>query len=203
MSPTPDVAPRAPLYARKSTSVSSNLSEEDELLSEDSTDSEPEPEPGPELEPGDAPTPLNVYEMEDISSPPPQRIYDRLNRIIGFNATKLPFLRRNLRLSFHSAFIASLSKGCPLPRIPKVAPDRLPIIQWEYQLQESTDGQEESLLKWTTTQTGWLCQLCSAFPAFKLDSALLFHIERDHKEVTVTMVRNKIFISLLDPDISQ
>lgn len=193
ISETPGPAPR--FYARKSVSVASTRSDDDEVSSEDLfSDTESE------VEPQDVSTPGNTdYPTETVA--PPQIIHDVLRRIVNLDIP-LPFLRRNIRLSFHAAFMQQFQNSRSLPKMLKPnSPKRT--VYWEYQLRESVQEGPSKLLKWTTSQKGFLCQLCTVFPAFTSDSALLFHIEKDHREVTAAIVRNKIFISLRDPNESE
>jgi hypothetical protein len=194
MSETPGPAPR--FFARKSVSVSSTRSDDDdddEVPLEENILSDA----GSEVEMQDVSTPGNTdYPAE--TTVPPQIIRDVLRNIVNLNI-QLPFLRRNIRLSFHAAFMQQFQNSRLLPKILKPNSGKR-TVYWEYQLRESVQEGPSKLRKWTTSQKGFLCQLCTVFPAFTSDFALLFHIERDHREVTATIVRNKIFISLQDPN---
>jgi hypothetical protein len=194
MSETPGPVPR--FYARKSVSVASTRSDDDEVPSEEDMLSDTESE----VELQGVSTPGNTdYPTETVA--PPQIIRDTLRRIVNLDIP-LPFLRRNIRLSFHATFMRQFQNTRSLPKVLKPNSAKR-TVYWEYQLRESVQEDPSKLLKWKTPQKGFLCQLCTVFPAFTSDSALLFHIKKDHREVTATIVRNKIFISLQDPNESE
>ncbi|KAG8811457.1 hypothetical protein FRC17_002440 [Serendipita sp. 399] len=116
-------------------------------------------------------------------NPPPPEILGRIRQIASSRLTKLPFLRRNLRLSLDQAFFSYLHQQRALPlNIPQYTEFIYPVIYWEYRLEEKG----HPVLKWRCKQSGWLCQLCPCFPPFALGSALIYHIQRDHSEIEVS-----------------
>ncbi|KAG8795562.1 hypothetical protein FRC16_010041 [Serendipita sp. 398] len=127
--------------------------------------------------------PLPVDSSDSLPpAQPPREILDSIRKIFPTQISKLPFLRRNLRLSFHQAFFTHLHQDDILPpKIPRYTETIYPLIYWEYKLEESSE-----LYRWRCKQPGWLCQLCPCFPPFAVGSALLHHIHCDHPEVIVS-----------------
>lgn len=129
---------------------------------------------------------LDAEEVATGVSLPPEEIVDTLRRIIPFHYKRLPFLRRNLRSSFHAAFARHRARQkLPLPRSTS---NNVPKVEWMYYL-----GTE---YQWQTTQEGWCCQLCPSFSAFAFGAALLYHIHRDHPEVRAIRRRLRLEITL-------
>jgi hypothetical protein len=113
---------------------------------------------------------------------------------------RLPFLRRNMRISFETIFLASqTNRNRSRYQLNQAHSEPLPSVNWRYKLQDEVS---QGHSKWGVIQTSWLCQLCNGFPAFSHRSALLFHIHRDHSEFDVRLRRRRNGKWRLDVDLS-
>ncbi|PVG02104.1 hypothetical protein CPB86DRAFT_40970 [Serendipita vermifera] len=178
MSPSPPISqiyrksvPEAPPESETETETETEIVEEVGFFDEDLQHFASEHQDLPSNQPSrihQEPIPESIRQFLLSVNPQPQR---------------LPFLRRNVRLSFETVFLASRNKVKVLVRrIHQAQNARLPSVYWSYKFQ---DPETREYLKWEIMQESWRCQLCNVFPAFSHKDLLLFHIRKDHSEFDV------------------